>query len=173
MGDCGSLLIGFLAAIFSIKFLSLESPVPLQLGAFQINERIGLAMAILIIPIFDTLRVFTLRILKNRSPFTADSNHLHHRLLFLGLSHIQSTFILAFSNIMFIVLVLALQDFSAGEIISILGLMILTVNGLLSLYIEQYKKTLFAHADRTEVLPDDKISTENYGSRVLNKIFKN
>ena len=49
-------------------------------------------MAILILPIVDTLNVFMIRIYEGRSPFIADRNHIHHALLNLGLSHRKSTF---------------------------------------------------------------------------------
>jgi hypothetical protein len=68
-----------------------------------------MAMAILIIPIYDTLRAFTLRILNRRSPFHADRIHIHHRLLDLGLSHIGVTVVLIVVNIAFIILAYVLQ----------------------------------------------------------------
>jgi hypothetical protein len=49
-----------------------------------------LAMTTLSYPLVDTLRIFTLRVLKGKSPFTADRNHLHHRLLRLGMTHLQA-----------------------------------------------------------------------------------
>ena len=49
-----------------------------------------LAMTTLSYPLVDTLRVFTLRALKRQSPFHADRTHLHHRLLHLGMTHLQA-----------------------------------------------------------------------------------
>ena len=49
-----------------------------------------LAMTMLSYPLVDTLRVFTLRVRQGRSPFSPDRNHLHHRMLRLGLSHLQA-----------------------------------------------------------------------------------
>jgi len=144
MGDSGSLVLGYVGSIFSLKFLSFDSLVNIKVGEFNVNYASGIVLAILIIPIFDTLRVFTLRILKNKSPFTADANHLHHRLLFIGLSHIQATFILALCNLLFIVLALSMQDFSPGETVAAITLVALSANGCLSLYIENYKRRLFS-----------------------------
>jgi UDP-N-acetylmuramyl pentapeptide phosphotransferase/UDP-N-acetylglucosamine-1-phosphate transferase len=50
-----------------------------------------LAMAILSYPLIDTLRVFIIRALQGRSPFSADKNHIHHKLLSLGMKHWQVT----------------------------------------------------------------------------------
>ena len=52
-----------------------------------------LAMTMLSYPLVDTLRIFTLRILQGRSPFSADRNHLHHRMLRLGLNHLQTALV--------------------------------------------------------------------------------
>ena len=53
-----------------------------------------LAMTMLSYPLVDTLRVFTLRVLDGRSPFSPDRNHLHHKLLRLGLSHLQAALVI-------------------------------------------------------------------------------
>ncbi|QQR99131.1 MAG: hypothetical protein IPK18_06385 [Sphingobacteriales bacterium] len=68
-----------------------------------------MAIAVLIIPIYDTLRAFTLRIIRKKSPFFADRIHIHHRLIDLGMTHIQVSFVLFFVNILFIILVYFLQ----------------------------------------------------------------
>ena len=176
MGDSGSLFLGFMASIFSIKFLALEGERSIYFGISLLHNHMGLALAIIIIPVFDTLRVFTLRIIKNTSPFTADSNHLHHRLLFLGLSHLQATFVLSFTTLLFIILAFALDDMPEGGVLSIMALAILTINGLLSLYIEAYKKSfldLHARAERLNKSEGRIIRKKTIHQNVLNRIFKN
>ena len=69
-----------------------------------------MAMAILSFPILDTLRVFAVRIAQKRSPFSADRNHIHHRLLDLGLSHKKATLTLAIINILVIALAYFIRD---------------------------------------------------------------
>jgi hypothetical protein len=75
----------------------LEAPI-------DIISRPVLAIAILIFPLFDTLRVFMLRAAKGMSPFNADRNHLHHCLLDLGFNHRQTVISLASVNIVVITL---------------------------------------------------------------------
>ena len=58
--------------------------------------------AILVIPMIDTLRVFTIRIFKKQSPFVADRNHIHHRLLELGFKPHQVCVLLYLVNTIFI-----------------------------------------------------------------------
>jgi UDP-N-acetylmuramyl pentapeptide phosphotransferase/UDP-N-acetylglucosamine-1-phosphate transferase len=93
MGDTGSLLIGLISAVMALKFIELNKFVDSKSSVIYCAP--ALAFAVLIGPIFDTLRVFTLRIAKGDSPFKADRNHMHHRILILGFSHIQTTVILA------------------------------------------------------------------------------
>merc|ERR1712185_878138 len=49
-----------------------------------------LAMTLLAYPLVDTLRAFSLRLAQGRSPFSPDRSHIHHRLLELGLTHLQA-----------------------------------------------------------------------------------
>lgn len=111
MGDSGSLSIGLLAAVMAIQFIEKNEIVLLSGSSdgVKIVSAPAMAIAILIIPVFDTLRAFLLRILNKKSPFLADRNHIHHKLIDLGCSHIQATFILIGVNILFIGLVYFLQ----------------------------------------------------------------
>jgi UDP-GlcNAc:undecaprenyl-phosphate GlcNAc-1-phosphate transferase len=77
MGDCGSQILGFSVAVLSVQ-LTQDPQVPLSSA---------LPLLLLGVPIIDTLMVMTERILAGRSPFKADRNHIHHRLLALGLGH--------------------------------------------------------------------------------------
>lgn len=164
MGDSGSLLIGFIVVVLSLKFMQISNFTPVSIGYIPVQSSMALTLAIFIIPIFDTLRVFTLRMLHKRSPFIADSNHIHHRLLFIGLSHMQSTLILVVVNVLFIVLAVSLQDIGDTNLIGIIAITALTVNGLLSLYIEHFKKGLLKPVDPA---PSEE---RNYGEEILEKI---
>jgi UDP-GlcNAc:undecaprenyl-phosphate GlcNAc-1-phosphate transferase len=92
MGDTGSLIVGYLLSIFAVEFLSVNVDYVNNPDAF-FNAPI-IVMVLLIIPIFDTLRVFIVRISKGVSPFKADRNHMHHILLDAGLNHFWASFTL-------------------------------------------------------------------------------
>jgi UDP-GlcNAc:undecaprenyl-phosphate/decaprenyl-phosphate GlcNAc-1-phosphate transferase len=99
MGDCGSLMVGLVNATLVIKFINVaESPEII----FPITSPVAVGFSILIVPLLDTLRVFSIRIAKGRSPFTPDRNHIHHLLLERGLSHPAVTFTCFAINIAFI-----------------------------------------------------------------------
>ncbi|MEM6725606.1 MAG: MraY family glycosyltransferase, partial [Bacteroidota bacterium] len=106
MGDTGALLIGLIISILSIKFIDLNKGLD---HPWAVKSVPAVAVGVMIIPLFDTLRVFTIRILKGRSPFSPDRNHIHHLLLDMGCSHMQGTLILSLFNIGFIALVFSLQ----------------------------------------------------------------
>ena len=125
MGDIGSLMLGFMLSIFAIKFIELNR---LSTGIYSIGSSPAIAIAVLIIPIFDTLRVFAIRISKGKSPFVADKQHVHHYLLELTGSHKYSTFILLFVNILFILLGIVLRDIRVTYLVVIL----FSVAGILS-----------------------------------------
>ena len=120
MGDTGSLVLGTLMAIIVITFNEFNID---QTQPFAIASAPAVSFGILIYPLIDTLRVFIIRLLQFKSPFTADKNHLHHRLLTLGFSHKRATYTIISINILFIIPVFALQHIG---IISLMGFIIIT-----------------------------------------------
>ena len=100
MGDSGSLIVGLVLAFLSIKFLVMAPSLPMIREGFSPSNRLLFVACILFIPVFDTLRVILLRLLKGDSPFSADKEHAHHILLDMGLSHKKAGIFLASLNIM-------------------------------------------------------------------------
>ncbi len=111
MGDTGSLFIGFFLSIISIKFIDANYGMAAA-TEWQFKSFIGTAVAVLIIPLYDTIRVFIKRMLKGKSPMHPDKTHIHHILLRLGCNHAQATGILVTVNVIFVLLGLVLKDFS-------------------------------------------------------------
>lgn len=99
MGDTGSLLVGLLMVVQVIDFIefNLDSTLP-----YYIMSSPSVALAFVIIPLTDTMRVFTIRILKGMSPFYPDKNHIHHCLLRLYNRHYKVTLIILFINVLII-----------------------------------------------------------------------
>ncbi len=128
MGDTGSLTIGLMLSIVTIKFIELNG---ITTSVYKLNNGPALALAVLIVPLFDTLRVISLRILKKRSPFNADKNHLHHKIVGLGLNHIQATLILFFISVVFVVFTFFVDKYKLLNINS-LFLIIFILSALLS-----------------------------------------
>jgi len=110
MGDTGSLLMGFLVAVVAVSFSEFNRPDNRINLNCTMTSAPAVAMSILIVPIIDTLRVFMLRVAKGKSPFSADKNHIHHRMLALGYSHLQISLIIGAVNIAFVILGFSLRN---------------------------------------------------------------
>lgn len=107
MGDTGALMIGFILSTYAIRFNEFTLTEPSYL---VVKSAPVVSMAILGIPIFDTLRVFLMRVLKGKSPFRADNTHVHHILLANGYTHHMATAVIAGFSILLILLIYDLQD---------------------------------------------------------------
>lgn len=125
MGDSGSLLVGFILCVLAMKLISYQDhEMP---SIFAHVSRPVLAMTILAYPLIDTIRVFIIRAVNGRSPLSADKNHIHHRLIGNGYSHMRSSAIIcAFSGSLLLIL-FSLRDFSptwSFGIMLVLGLVL-------------------------------------------------
>jgi hypothetical protein len=92
-------LIGTVNSILVIRFIHTASD---PAAALPMNASVAVGFAILFVPLLDTLRMFTVRLLKGHSPFRPDRNHLHHLLLDRGLTHFQITLTCVLSNLLFL-----------------------------------------------------------------------
>ena len=118
MGDTGSLFIGLISVVLAIKLIELtKTSTP---GIPPVAATPALTVAILIVPVFDTIRIFFIRILNGISPFKADRNHIHHRILRLGYTHFQTTIILSAFNLLCIVLALTLGGLGNFALIGVI-----------------------------------------------------
>ena len=135
MGDSGSLMIGLVNSILVIKFINTAGSPAV---ALPIASAAAIGFAILIVPLLDTLRVFAIRIVNGRSPFTPDRNHVHHLLLDSGMNHAAVTFTCVGINIFFIVL--AYLGRSMGPTYLLLVIVLLASLGLGFLYYRQPRR---------------------------------
>lgn len=102
IGDGGTLLMGTIISTFVIGVLNSNSPL-----AEKVPPTFGLipfTLAVLSIPVFDTLRVIFSRLFRGDSPFQPDKTHMHHLLFDLGFSHIGITLFEILSNLMVVLL---------------------------------------------------------------------
>lgn len=127
MGDTGSLSLGFIMAIFSINFIESNNALVL-LHKPIFSSAAVIVLGLLIVPIFDALRVFTLRILNCKSPFDADRNHIHHRLLELNFTHLQATSALLSVNVLFVFIVFSFNNLGNETLLIIIGCLAVSLN---------------------------------------------
>ena len=139
MGDTGALLLGLICSILAIEFIELNALLG-QDNPFRINAAPGVAISILILPLFDTLRVFLTRLLNGKHPLQPDRNHIHHLLLDSGLSHMQATVLLAFVNVLFIVMAFMMQLRTSNTLLIILMLLVIASLLVGGLYYSLHRK---------------------------------
>ena len=109
MGDTGSLILGVFLAAMVIRFNELNYAAT---PPFRFSQAPLIALALMIVPVTDTLRVFFIRIKNKRSPFSPDMNHFHHLLIKSGFSHIQATCFMLSYTIFFTTLALTFSHFN-------------------------------------------------------------
>lgn len=117
MGDTGSLLLGLINSILVIKFINVAGSPGV---ALPLASSPAIGFAILMVPLFDTLRVFGLRILDRRSPFSPDRTHVHHFLLDIGFSHRKITLACVGLNILIIAMAYSFRNLGTTIVMGIL-----------------------------------------------------
>ena len=107
MGDCGSQMLGL--SVGALALLATQGETCALSAA--------LPLLLLGLPIMDTLTVMLTRIRAGRSPFSADRNHLHHRLLNLGFEHREAVFLIYLLQVALVLLAYFLRFELDSEII--------------------------------------------------------
>ena len=131
MGDSGSLILGLVNAILVIKFITIADN---RNAGYFLESSVAIGFSILMVPLTDTLRVFSMRIFKGRSPFSADREHIHHLLLDRGLNHKYVTLCCVSLNIMFIAVAFFGREMGVSySLLTIVGLAFLLLGMLLYL----------------------------------------
>lgn len=124
MGDSGSLTIGLIIAILTINLIEYDvQKISIELAKNMLEfdvtvikhehlkiSRPIFAIAVLIYPLYDTLRIFIFRSIKGVSPFSADKKHIHHKLIKIGLNHRSTVLTLYSANILIILFSVFLKD---------------------------------------------------------------
>ncbi|MGI4870751.1 MAG: MraY family glycosyltransferase [Janthinobacterium lividum] len=139
MGDTGSLVCGFIVSILAIQFIEMGTRLGQPFG----NTNAAITLGILFVPLFDTLRVFVLRMAAGRSPFSPDKNHIHHRIMAIGFSQISTVLLLGLLNV---VVILVVINFAALGNTILLGIL-LGLSVLLSVFLGVYQ----SRAERRQV----------------------
>jgi hypothetical protein len=140
IGDGGTLMLGMLMTV--LVFFTMSSK---HHGIVLMEKGVGLAafiMAVLCIPVFDMARVFLLRILRGKSPFRPDRNHLHHLFIDMGFSHFGAALSIIMINTMVVLIWMVSWILGASidvQTYVVLGLGIIVTFGLYNFVkIQQY-----------------------------------
>jgi UDP-GlcNAc:undecaprenyl-phosphate/decaprenyl-phosphate GlcNAc-1-phosphate transferase len=143
MGDAGSLFIGFILIVTSIKLLNASG------GANSIEQLKVLLLVggIFLVPVLDSLRVYRGRVKKGISPFKADKTHLHHLFLVLGITHKRATLLIVILAVLITAIVAGLIYLIPVTWVILIGVsvfvvvtIILTLNHSVAEWKEKLKK---------------------------------
>lgn len=137
IGDGGTLLMGSVMSIFVIRILDVHSSSAAFAAAGM--GLVPFTMAVLSIPVFDTVRVMSMRIYRGGSPFRPDKTHLHHLFIDLGFSHAGATFCILSLNALVILLWWLLYRAGASIDVQLYAVVLLGLLFTFGLYISVEK----------------------------------
>ena len=123
MGDTGSLVIGLVLGVLTLKLLSVADDAYSSLSFYRAQLPLFL-IAVLFVPLLDTMRVMFLRLTSGVSMFKPDRNHLHHIIVDFGLSHRKASFFIGFVNFsVALIMFFVIQKFNTFQSLCIIVFM--------------------------------------------------
>jgi UDP-N-acetylmuramyl pentapeptide phosphotransferase/UDP-N-acetylglucosamine-1-phosphate transferase len=140
LGDTGSLLIGFLVAAIVINILSKDYQEDLHMS--YIENLPFMIISALYIPVFDSIRVFIIRMQNRQNPFTPDRSHVHHVLLdYYQFSHQKTSFIIVATNLIIIFLMFFVTELCNNRISLIV---LIAISTILALVLRNLRRKLLS-----------------------------
>lgn len=140
LGDTGSLLIGFLVATIVINILSKDYQEDLHMS--YIENLPFMIISALYIPVFDSIRVFVIRMQNRQNPFAPDRSHVHHVLLdYYQFSHQKTSFIIVATNLIIIILMFFVTELCNNRISLIV---LIAISTILALVLRNLRRKLLS-----------------------------
>lgn len=135
MGDCGSQTIGLLLSVLAIHYCTQEaytSGIPTE------NKAVAICISLLMVPVFDVVRIIIHRLREHKNPFLPDRNHIHHKFLALGMGQRSALMAILGITLFFILFNLSLQKVFSITILLILDIALYTLlNIVLTIFIKK------------------------------------
>jgi UDP-GlcNAc:undecaprenyl-phosphate/decaprenyl-phosphate GlcNAc-1-phosphate transferase len=167
MGDTGSLVVGFILATLAVSAIHNTGEIGNAFSNSHLANVINYSIAALIIPIYDTLRVFTFRILKRKSPFQPGKDHIHHAMLRVGFTHKTLSLTIYLINIALIGFVGYLSFMSIDPTIVFILLVSLSVLILPTFSLKRRFVRLIGFDVFPQVNPDIIDLSKNYTNEII------
>lgn len=150
MGDTGSLVLGFVIAVLCVQLMKRNTIAPSPIVPNIYVFTLGLVL----IPVFDSLRVFSIRLWRGQSPFAPDKTHIHHLITREGFSHGFATRILCIIHGFILILVYWIKNIKPEyQLLILAGIMLLLIVFFLQIgwwkkFIQPRKKTVVSDSLR-------------------------
>lgn len=135
LGDAGAMITGLMIGVLTIQFIEFKQFAP---SGFQFNSTPCVSIGLLFIPIFDTIRVFIIRIIDG-ALFKSGKNHIHHIILSMGNSHISTTLFIISGNMLLFVCVLLLQKTGNNFLLAFISIVAVILYIFLQNRFKRYK----------------------------------
>lgn len=133
MGDSGSLSLGYILGFLCVKY-SMDNPAVLQYPKADFI----IPFTLLVVPIFDVVRVFIVRLRHHKSPFSADKRHIHHKLMEAGMSQRATLITILSLALTYILITIAMLPHIDNNIIFVIDIVIYIIfNAAINIKIEQ------------------------------------
>jgi UDP-N-acetylmuramyl pentapeptide phosphotransferase/UDP-N-acetylglucosamine-1-phosphate transferase len=152
MGDTGSILLGFSLAILGIQALTNFKQATFGL---DYSSAVILVYGSLLVPVYDTLRVFAGRVIKKQSPFSPDKTHIHHLIIQSGYNHARAARILYGAHLTLIITAIILCHQDTGLVIFLLVAEAVLLTELLT--IRKIVSSLFTRKKTRREITDIKV----------------
>ena len=157
MGDSGSLTIGFILTVLTIHFNEINSK---EVALLKLHSAPSVSIAILIVPLFDTIRVMIVRALRKRPVFEADNRHIHHMLLRAGFSHWKITILISLANVLMIIMAFMLDSIGILWLGLVLLMVCMMLTAIVYLKVAKHEKWKWEDGIITTIMNHDKPNIE-------------
>lgn len=145
MGDAGAMITGLLIAVFTVQFLEFEKNSNLKLHTYAAP---AMAIALLFIPLLDTIRVLILRV-KDGNLFKGGRNHIHHLVLRVCDSHLKATTLIITCNLFFLLLAVLFQHLGNVKVVILMLFFAALFYLILLFFVKKYGKPKEPQADHS------------------------
>lgn len=122
MGDTGSLMLGYLLSLLTVKYCMYPGVSPL--GSF--GSPVLVAFSVLLVPSLDVVRVVLCRIRRGANPFLPDKNHIHHKFLAMGFTPRMAMVSILLMSACFCVLNLYLSERMDNTLLFVVDILVWT-----------------------------------------------
>ena len=123
MGDTGSLMLGYLLSLLTVKYCMFTGPSPSDAS----GSPVLVAFSVLMIPSLDVVRVVLRRVRKGKNPFLPDKTHIHHKFLAMGFTPRMAMVTLLLMSACFCVLNLFLADWVDNTLLFVIDIVVWTL----------------------------------------------
>jgi len=159
MGDTGSLIVGFLIGILTLRFLSLDVTQLEKINILPVNL-VVVVLSLLFFPILDVIRVSVVRFINESKIFTADKRHMHHIFIDKGLNHFKASLTFTVSSIITFFVVYFTNPLLSGVGLFLVFVVLVLVTFYIFILLDKDQKTIYYRKNIKNHIPNSLYKNE-------------